>query len=275
MAKKNVKLKKKKDRAVSNAAQEKSKRKKGRVIKIILSIIKWLIILGSIVGLIIFFLTSPIFNVKQIEVNGNEKVSTEEIINLSGIEKDVNIYKYSKKAIKDALKQNPYIEEANIYRILPDKIEISIKERKTSFLLQLEGSYAYINNQGYILELNKENIYLPIITGFSTSIEDIKEGSKLCEEDLKKLQVVLNIMDIANSNQISELITGIDISDVNNYTINLETESKIAYLGTSDSLNMKILYLKGILQREKGVQGEVFLKDEYMKLDRVFFREKE
>lgn len=276
--KKNTKVKNRNnnqiDRAVNKTAPQKRKTKKGQALKILLKVLKWLIIIGVIIAFIIFFLTSPVFNVKQIEVNGNDKISDEDIITLSEIETGVNIYKYSKSNIKEKVKQNSYIADVQVFRILPDKIEIEVQERKATFLLEMENTFAYINNQGYVLELNKENIYLPIITGFSTSVDNIIAGKQLEEDDLKKLQVVLNIMDIATSNQIAELITKIDISDANNYTLVLDTESKIAYLGTSSDMNMKILYLKGLLQREKGIAGEIFLKDEYIKSDRVFFREK-
>lgn len=240
----------------------------------VLRIIKWFILLGILIGLIVFFITSPVFNIKEVTVKGNEKINQEEIIYLSEIQVGDNIYHYSKTNIKQNIKTNPYIEEVQVYRILPDKIEIEVKERKASFMIQLDGSYAYINNQGYILEKSKENIYLPIITGFSTETENMIEGKQLNEDDLKKLQVVLNIMEVATSNQIAELITKIDIEDSNNYTLFLETESKTVYLGSDSDMNMKILYLKGLLQKEKGVSGEIFLKDEYLNNDRVFFREK-
>lgn len=263
-----------KKRAASVAAQKKTAKKNGKAKKVILKIIKWLVILGILIGLLIFFITSPVFNIKEVVVEGNEKIAEEEIIYLSEVQVGDNIYHYSKTNIKQKIKTNPYIDEVQVYRLLPDKIEIEVKERKASFLLQLEGSYAYINNQGYILEKSKENIYLPIITGFSTETENMIEGKQLNEEDLKKMQVVLNIMEVATSNQIAELITKIDIKDPNNYTLFLETESKTVYLGNDSDMNMKILYLKGLLQKEKGIAGEIFLKEEYLKNDRVFFREK-
>ena len=262
---------KNKKRAVEKAAPKKNSKTK----KIVMKIIKWIILFGILLTVLIFFITSPIFNIKEIKVSGNEKISQEEIIYLSQVQEGENIYKYSKNKIKEKICQNPYIENVQVYRILPDKIEIEIKERKATFLMQLDGTYAYINNQGYILEKNTENIYLPIITGFTSKEEDITEGKQLLEEDLDKLQVVLNIMEIANSNQITELITKIDVSDTSNYTLYLETESKVVYLGTLSDMNMKISYLKGYLQSEKGVAGEIFLNEQYLKNDRAgFFREK-
>ena len=238
-----------------------------------MKLIKLIIILGIIIALGIFFFTSPIFNIKEIEVKGNQKVNKEEIINLSEIQTEQNIYKYSKQSIKDKIKSNAYIEEVQVYRILPDKIEIEVKERTASFMILLNGKYAYINNQGYILEISKENIYLPIITGYSTQEENIIPGNRLEQDDLKKLETVITIMDSANSNQIAELITGVDISNSKDYILTLNNEAKTVYLGDATDINTRMYYLKGILQKEKGKSGEVFINGN-MNTQRVYFSEK-
>ena len=175
--------------------------------------------------------------------------------------------------MKENIKKNAYIEDVQVYRMLPDKIEIEVKERKASFMLDLNGKYAYINNQGYILEITKENIYLPIITGYSNN-QEIIEGNRLEEKDLKSLEKVISIMESANNNQIAELITKIDIADDTNFILTLENEQKKVYLGDASDISTRMYYLKGILQDKKGKQGEAFI-DGNLNTDRVFFREKE
>ena len=60
--------------------QEISRKKRKRVLKVI----KWLTIFGIIIGGIIYAMLSPIFNIKNITVAGNSKISSEAIIGLSG-----------------------------------------------------------------------------------------------------------------------------------------------------------------------------------------------
>ena len=55
-------------------------------------------------------------------------------------------------------------------------------------MLEYGGSYAYIDNQGYILEISaniKEG--LAKITGYETAQDEIVPGNRLCENDLEKL----------------------------------------------------------------------------------------
>ena len=53
----------------------------------------------------------------------------------------------------------------------------------------------------------------------------------------------------------------------------LETEEKTVYLGEATELNTRMIYLSGILSREKGVAGEIFLNMN-LNTEDAFFREK-
>lgn len=242
--------------------------------KTIKRIIKWTILISALIASFIFFMMSPLFNLAQIEVENNEKINTDTIISLSGLTLGENIYKTSTNKIKRNIKQNAYIENVIIKRKLPNTIIVTVKERKTTYNLEYASSFAYINNQGYILEISSEKLEVPIIEGYTTSEEDIKVNNRLNNEDLERLGTVLKIMESAGANDISNLITRIDISNKQNYKIILENENKTVYLGDASNLSNRILYLKAILKEEKGVEGEIFINGDLSK-DNVYFRKKE
>lgn len=245
--------------------------KKNSIVK---AIVKWTTLVVALIVAIIIFMMSPLFDLVQIEVANNEKVSSETIISLSEIKIGENIYKNSKKQIIRNIKQNAYIESVKIDRKIPNKILITVKERKASFMLEHANSYAYINNQGYILEISEEKQNLPIIAGYVTNTEEIKAGGRLEKEDLEKLEMVLKIIESANGNGIASLITKINIQDKQNYMIELENEKKIVYLGDASNLSNRMLYLKAILEEEKGSEGEIFINGDLHK-EAVYFRKKE
>lgn len=248
-------------------------RKKRARSKFIGMIIKWTFLIVSLIIAIIYFMLSPIFNISEIKVTGNEKITENQIISLSGIQLGDNIYKTNKKEVVNKIKQNSYIENIEFKRSLPNKIELNVEERKATYMLEFSNSYVYINNQGYILEISQEKIDGQIIIGFATETDQIHEGNRLCNEDLEKLDMVLKIMDSANRNNVSTLITKIDISDKSDYKLILESENKIAHLGDASNISTRILYLKSILEHEKGKTGELFINGD-LNNDKVFFREK-
>ena len=120
--------------------------------------------------------------------------------------------------------------------------------------------------------MSEEKPDLPIIIGIETPIEEIKPGNRLILEDLKKLERVIEIVDVATNNDVINYITKIDISDPTNYKLLLEGEEKIAYLGDTSELNVKILYMKKIIELEAGKSGEIFLNRD-LNQEYVFFRE--
>lgn len=251
-----------------NNSQNIKKNKKNRFIK---RIIKWTFLLSALAASFVFFMMSPLFNVSQIQVINNEKINSDTIISLSEIKIGENIYKTSSKQIEKNIKQNAYIESAKIKRKLPNKILVEVEERKASFMLEYANSYAYINNQGYILEISNEKLELPIIAGYTTSQDEIKTGNRINTEDLEKMAVVLKIVESANSIEIGNLITKINIHDKQNYTVIFEGENKTAYLGDASNLSNRMLYIKAVIEDEKGVAGEIFVNGDLNKTD-VYFR---
>ena len=236
--------------------------------------IKILLLLAVLAGLITYLLLSPIFNIKNITVQGNEQISSEQIISLSEIQKEENLFKASNKETIAKIKENPYVKTVEIHRTWPDTIEITITERVATFMLEHGSSYAYMDNQGYILEISatpKDG--LPKISGYTTKEEDIIPGNRIQEEDLNKLNVVLRIMAEARKNEIDNLITTINVEDENNYYLYLDSEQKTVYLGDSTMLDTKMTYVKVILEKEKDHAGEIFVN---MNLNEKnpFFREK-
>lgn len=167
------KIKKQKNNNKSKTKVNKIKHKNtGRILKIIGMCV-------LVVGAIVFLCTTPLFNVTEIEVLGNENVSKEEIVSLSQIKLNENMFKNIKTTIKQNIKGNAYIENVSVKRVLPNKLQITVQERKVKFMVKHLDSYAYINSQGYILEVTSQTKEVPIIEGMSTPEEEIIVRKKI------------------------------------------------------------------------------------------------
>ena len=267
----NKKKRTKKQPAKLTKKQQRAKKKR----KTVLKIIKWLTLIAIIIGGIIYAMLSPIFNIGEIVVQGNSKISTETIISLSGLNIDENIFKFRTSNVEEQIKQEAYIDTVDIKRKLPDKVEITVGERKATYKLAYGNAYAYINNQGYILEVTSVKGTIPLITGYSTSQNDIKAGNRLCTEDLERLEDVLEIMEAASSvdNKLRRAIKEINISNKNNYVLNLSTEKKIVNLGDVSNLSTKMLWINEFIKREDGIEGTIMLNVD-LNTDMPYFNEK-
>lgn len=271
--------KNKKKKATKKVASKKSKKKdknnkpkKKQEVKSKKPLIIIFIILLLLAGLV-FLMFSKIFEIKNIEIKNNSHVTKENVEEICEFDKYRNIFWVTRIGIFKDLEKNAYVENIKIHKRLPNTLIIDINERVPKFMLQIADSYVYINNQGYLLEVSTENIGLPIILGFKTDLSNAEAGKRLDVEDLKRMDTIIRIMETAAVHNIDSLITKIDISNDKNYTIILETEGKTVYLGEATDLNTRMIYLSGILNREKGVSGEIFL-DMNLNTEDAYFREK-
>ena len=273
-----INIKENSNKKTSNKTNKKNKsqnvKKNSKVNKKVLhkrKVLKFFMLIVIIIIASIILLSSSLFDLKNIYVEGNEKISDEAIISLSGLNLYENIFKLNKNSVIDKIKENAYIENAEISRKLPSTIEITIKERKVNYMLEYANSYAYINNQGYILEITNEKLDFPILIGYDTDLSTTTPGNRMDIEDLKKMDTVIRIYETAKSNEIGNLITKINISDSKDYILILDTEGKTVHLGECADLNTRILYLKSILEKTKGKNGEIFLNMD-LNTDDAYFR---
>ncbi|MBE5819423.1 MAG: FtsQ-type POTRA domain-containing protein [Clostridiales bacterium] len=232
-------------------------------------IIKWTTISLLLITALVLFMLSDVFNIKQISVENNSKVSSEEIVKLSGLIIDENMFKTLNKKIKEGIKTNAYIDNVKINKNLNGTVNLYIEERVTSYMLQYENYYAYINSQGYVLEISDIKLEVPMIAGYKTSLENIQPGNRLNSEDLETLGTIIKIMQEANSKEIRDKITYIDVTNENDYIIKMDSEGKTIHLGNEKNLTEKFLWIVELLAQKKNVKGEMFLQD----LGKIYFRD--
>lgn len=266
-----------KEKKVSNNKKNNKNNKEKKIIKkknnkrkmMSILFLLFLIFCGTI-----YILTTPMFNISTINIEGSNQITVETYISLSQIDLNkTNIFSITNKKIINNIKENPYVENVTIQRIYPNTLNIIAKERNVNYQVEKFGNYIYISSQGYILETKNqimENI--PIIEGLSTFNTSYKIGDRLNQEDLKKMEIILKISNGFKYNNIEEEITKIDVSNTLEYIIELEKEGKTVYLGDASSLNERILWLKKILEKAKGIKGEIFINGD-LSTDRIFFRE--
>lgn len=246
---------------------EKARKKRVRIIKIVLLLI-------IVVAIIIFAMTSPIFHIKDIKVINNSQVASEEILSLSGLNKGENIFKFLDINVKNAIKENPYIEDIKVNRNLPDVVEIDVTERIKKFAVQLQTTYAYINSQGYILDLSQDTLGLPVLIGITTQDANAVPGARLETNDLRKLENAIKIMDVCKDNNIDSKVASIDFTDESDYIINMDEDGKKVYVGDASNLSNKMIYVQAILNETQDKEGEIFVNGDLNGKFKPYFREK-
>lgn len=120
---------------------------------------KIIILFVLVIGMLAFLYFSSFFNIKHINISGNQKIASSEIEGIIRKQADTkrfligsqnNINLFSKSQLSSKLKALYYFEKLSINKDLPGTLNLDIEERKFS-LIWLEGEkYYYIDGSGNV-----------------------------------------------------------------------------------------------------------------------------
>ena len=153
--------------------------------------IRFLVFLAVCTG-IFFFIRSPYFNVKTVEVEGNSHFTISQIKAIADIEIGANMLRTEYDYAKEALMADPYIRLAEVKRVFPDTIKITVAERTEYAAVPYGIQYIVIDDEAMVLKVTEELPYLPLLGGMS--ITDMTPGKPLGVEQSYSLTEALNLV---------------------------------------------------------------------------------
>lgn len=115
-------------------------------------------------------LRTPHFLVRQVEVEGNHRVSAKDIVRAAGLDRPVSTLLVDEDALALAVRAEDWIRTADVEVTLPQKVRIRVTERQPAALLAL-GSLYLVDERGIVFRRLRpdESFDLPIVTGFERS----------------------------------------------------------------------------------------------------------
>jgi hypothetical protein len=122
----------------------------------------------------IFFTAGPLlryfgahryFALREVEVEGLERLDTEQVLVWLGMGEGSSIWAASPRALERRLEERPAIARASVRRIWPDRLHVFVRERAPSAVLR-HGSHAFpVDRSGMVFdEQPLRDDDLPIIT---------------------------------------------------------------------------------------------------------------
>ena len=144
-----------------------------------------------------FIFSSNFCNIEKVIITGNDYLSEEEVFYKSKIELGENIFKLNLIKTIDFLLQEPWIKGVEIKRAIPNKLIISIKERKAAVLTSIGEEYFVLSKEGLVLsKVNRleEGFGLPLILGLD--IDEIKIGEMIDKPEFRATLECINSAEV-------------------------------------------------------------------------------
>ena len=107
------------------------------------------------------------FRIAAISLSGEREVSREEILTTAGVTGRASLLFLDADAARQRLLANPWIADAAVLKLYPNRLQITITERHAFALWQKNGRLSVIAADGTVLEPFVENRYLglPLVVG--------------------------------------------------------------------------------------------------------------
>jgi len=111
------------------------------------------------------------FRIASIALSGERHVRRDEILAAAGVTGTTSLLFFDVEEARDRLKTNPWIADATVLKLYPDRLQIGIKEREAFALWQQAGRVSVVAGDGTVLEpyVNGGVIRLPLVVGLGAA----------------------------------------------------------------------------------------------------------
>ena len=229
-----------KTQAQNTGVRTRRKRRKSQAGRIVLAATVIIVaITAAILSLTVFF------NIKAIDIYGDSKYSSKQIIKAAGVELDSNLIRLKSKEVEKKIEDKlPYIQNAKIVKKLPTSLEIRVQSAVVAGYIEENGSFSLVSVEGKLLENVKTRPegYAEII---GVSAENVKLSQTIKDEtgSLKSVEKIYS----AFNNQSQNNITKIDVSDSLNMSFVYRNRITVE-LGSTAELDEKLNFVSKILK---------------------------
>ncbi|MBE6648834.1 MAG: FtsQ-type POTRA domain-containing protein [Ruminococcaceae bacterium] len=225
---------------IENARQRKIKRRRKSYIFLLLLIL-----------CAFFYLCYQyLFKVVSVEYVGNEYYSNDTLSEAFGIKSGDRLFGYSKNEKEEKLlSEFPYLAECEIKRTVPDKITVTVRERKSIMYTYSLGRYIIFDKDMVVVELaDKEPVGLMKVEFDEGILQRCVLGKEILFKDEKTGVGIYRVYEAVTASSLSDKIKSITVKSRFDYYLDYDGRHNV-YLGDSTECKSKLLFLDGILQK--------------------------
>ena len=205
---------------------------------------------------------SIFFRVSTVEVEGNEDYTDQEIVAATGIDAGDNLFFLNRiSAISRMMARLPYIQEASVSRVLPDKVVITVKESNAIATVQSETSAWMIDRNCKMMTAVTESEAMGLIpvTGITAVLPNVGDPIQPAEGDEGRIEYLSEILLEIEVRGLQSRISKIDITDPSNPVLRFDDRFDVKLGDKGDTIRKFGLFLSASEQLASGDIGVIDL----------------
>lgn len=210
-------------------------------------------IIGASISLGIFF------KIEKIEVLGDTRYTSEEIINSSKVKTGQNLVLLNKEKTKEKMEKTlPFLKVKNIKKTVPNKLTFEVEEVKNYAYIEQDGMCILFDEDKKIIEI-KEDIEDHVLKIEGIEVIDPKVGEKIKIKSENKEKRLYEILDLLKNYELTEP-TEVDLNNESKVIVGYQNRINIL-LGNLNELDYKMKTAAEIINNKLGKEeaGELDL----------------
>ena len=185
--------------------------------------------------------SSRAFTITSISVTGNERISDGEVHALLEGVLGTNMLVADLEAWRQKLRALPWVAEADIRRVFPGSISVTLTERHAVAIARMDGMLHVIDETATRIDEyapRYAQLDLPIIDGLATG----RSGALIVDEARAALAGRL-LTALQSRPDLAAQVSQIDVTDVRNAVVVLDHDPALLRLGTEHFVERLQLYI--------------------------------
>lgn len=246
------------------ARPRKRRRRRGRGGGRFLSL--YLVLAVVVIAVVIVSGCIVFFKVNQFEVEGNQRYSTEEIANASGVNIGDNLFLVNKtETARKLLDELAYVRSVNIKRKLPDTLVITVAETDAAAAIQSGKEWWLVNEEGKVLDTTKNPKNLQV-TGLELVSPEAGQSMSVKSEAEPMRDSLLRLLKAMKGRELLADVRSVDCTDSKLLVMDYRGQLTVKILADAD-FDYQVKMLEAVLEKYVDVNWS---KDDKGTLDMTY-----
>ena len=210
-----------------------------------------LLLLGLVVGSIWLFLFSTVLAVKQVDVQGAQKLRPAEVLRVAGLVEGKPLARVDLDDVRTRVQALALVSSAEVTREWPDTILIEVEERVAIATVEIGGELRGLDLDGVVFDdFAKPPAGLPRVeTSADAGREALREAAAVVSALPADLATLVDHVEVATVDQISLVLR----------------DERVVVWGSAEESDVKAEVLAGLLERpgstyDVSVPGQVTIR---------------
>ncbi len=173
---------------------------------------------------------APVWRIDRITVSGTERLAKSDVLALLGGLRGQSLLRADLDAARNHLLASPWVADAVLRRRLPASIDVAVTERRPLCVGRLGGRLLLIDEQGTVIDE-----YGPKYAEFDLPMIDGLAAPGRTQIDASRMDLATRALEsLAGRPDVARRVSQIDVSDVTDAVVLLDTDGALLRLGDRD-----------------------------------------